>query len=53
MQELLEFIKLIWDLRIVIIILLLVVFLFMCYGKIIGVIAHSKEVFKKGDKNNE
>ena len=49
-QEILDFIKLIWDLRTLLIAGVVVVVLFLFYDKVIGVVAHHKEVFGKGEK---
>lgn len=53
MQEIFEFIKWIWDLRTLLIVGLVVVVLVLFYDKIIGVVAHHKEVFGKGGKKDD
>ena len=52
MKEIIEFIELIWKCRKLLIIGLVVVLIFMCYDKVIGVVAHHKEVFKGGKKDD-
>ena len=51
-QEIFDLIKMIWDLRTLLIVGVVIVVLFLFYDKIIGVVAHHKEVFGKGDKND-
>lgn len=53
MEELWEFIKLIWDLRTLIIIAIVALVLFLFYDKVLGVVAHHKEVFGKGGKKDD
>ena len=50
LQEIFDLIKMIWDLRTLLIVGVVIVVLFLFYDKIIGVVAHHKEVFGKGDK---
>ena len=52
LQELMEVIKLIWDLKFVIIIGIAVLVLFLFYDRILAVVAHHKEVFKGGRKDD-
>ena len=53
MQELLEFFKLIWNLKTLIIIAIVGLLLFLFYDKVLGVVAHHKEVFGKGGKKDD
>lgn len=53
MEELWEFIQLIWDLRTLIIVGIVGLVLFLFYDRILGVVAHHKEVFGKGGKKND
>lgn len=53
MEELWEFIQLIWDLRTVIIVGIVGLVLFLFYDRILGVVAHHKEVFGKGGKKDD
>lgn len=53
MEELIEFIKLIWNLRTIIIIAIVGLVLFLFYDKVLGVVAHHKEVFGKGGKKDD
>lgn len=53
MEELWEFIKLIWDLKTLIIIGIVGLVLFLFYDRILGVVAHHKEVFGKGGKKDD
>ena len=51
-QEIIDLIKLIWDLKLVIIIGIVILVLFLFYDRILGVVAHHKEVFKGGRKDD-
>ena len=53
MNEIIEFIKLIWDMKTLLIIAVVVVVFILLYGKILGVVEQHKKVFGKGDKNND
>lgn len=53
MEELWEFIQLIWDLRTLIIVGIVCLVLFLFYDRILGVVAHHKEVFGKGGKKDD
>lgn len=53
MEELWEFIQLIWDLRTLIIVGIVGLVLFLFYDRILGVVAHHKEVFGKGGKKDD
>ena len=53
MEEIFDFIKLIWDLKTIIIIGIVILVLFLFYDKIIGVVAHHKDVFGKGGKKDD
>lgn len=53
MEEIIDFLGTIWNLRSVIIFLGVIVILFLCWDKIVGVIDHSRNVFKKGNKNDD
>ena len=51
--ELFELISLIWNLKTLIIVGVVILVLFLFYDRVIGVVAHHKEVFGKGDKKND
>ena len=53
MEELWEFIQLIWELRTIIIIGIVALVLFLFYDRVLGVVAHHKEVFGKGGKKDD
>lgn len=48
--ELFEFISLIWNLKTLIVVGVVILILFLFYDRVIGVVAHHKEVFGKGEK---
>lgn len=48
--ELWEFISLIWNLKTLIVVGVVILILFLFYDRVIGVVAHHKEVFGKGEK---
>lgn len=52
-KELFELISLIWNLKTLIIVGVVILVLFLFYDRVIGVVAHHKEVFGKGDKKND
>ena len=51
--ELFELISLLWNLKTLIIVGVVILVLFLFYERVIGVVAHHKEVFGKGDKKND
>ena len=51
--ELFELISLLWNLKTLIIVGVVILVLFLFYDRVIGVVAHHKEVFGKGDKKND
>lgn len=53
MQEIIDFLKLIWDLKTVLIIAVVFVVLVLLYGKILGVVDQHKKVFGKGDRKDD
>ena len=53
MQELLDFLKLVWDLKTILIIAVVGVVLVLLYGRILGVVDQHKKVFGKGDRKDD
>lgn len=53
MQEIIDFLKLIWDLKTVLIIAVVFVVLVLLYGKILVVVDQHKKVFGKGDRKDD
>ena len=51
-NEIRELVKLIWDLKLVIMIGIVILVLFLFYDRILAVIAHHKEVFRGGRKDD-
>ena len=52
-SELGEFISVIWNLKTLIVVGVFILVLFLFYDRVLGVVAHHKEVFGKGDKKND
>lgn len=52
-NELIDLVKLIWDLKLVIIIGIVILVLFLFYDRILAVVAHHKEVFGGGRKDGK
>lgn len=53
MQEIFDFLELLWKLRILILAFIVIVIGFLAYDKVIGVVDHHNNVFKKRGKNND
>ena len=51
-NELFEFISLIWNLKTLLIVILVIVVLFLGWGKIVGVLKDTKEYFKGDNKHD-
>ena len=53
MQEIFDFLKLLWDMKTLLVIAVVAVVFILLYGRILGVVEQHKKVFGKGDKNND